>query len=993
LPFGEKPFAFARYLSPYKKPLAIQESSMPFQLLREAHIAEINATVREYRHEKSGARLLSVQAPDENKVFGITFRTPPSSSNGIAHIMEHSVLCGSRKYPVKEPFIELAKSSLNTFLNAMTFPDKTCYPVASTNEQDLYNLIDVYLDAVFYPLIPERTLQQEGWHYELDSPEAPLRYKGVVYNEMKGNYSSPDLLIEYEYSQRSLFPDTPYGLDSGGDPEVIPTLTYEEFKAFHQKYYHPSNAFIWFYGDDPEEKRLAYLDAWLNSFEARPMNVEIPLQPRWDAPRRFTYSYDSGDNPQAKAYITLNWLLPEVGHADTLGFTILAHILAGTPASPLYKALMDSGLGEEVIGVGLESGLREMFYSIGMKGVLPENLDRVESLILDTLRHLAEEGIDTETIAASMNTIEFMLREQNTGRFPRGLFLMLGALTFWLYGKDPFEALAFEAPLNRIKQRLAQGEKYFEQLLRDHFLANSHRATVHLLPDPEEGRRREAREAERLAQIKASMSEEQLQKVIETVQELKRYQETPDSPEALATIPTLKLSDLDPKIKTIPTEHLDLDGVRLLTHPLPTHDIVYFDLGFDLSAVPQSLLPYLGFFGRLLLEMGTEKRDYVQLIQRIGQRTGGIRTVLLTDTQRGKGQPVLWFFLRGKALFPQTADLLDLLQEILLTARLDQPERFLQIVLEEKAGLEAGLIPGGSGFVARRLKARHAQADWVSEQAGGVEQLFFLRRLLERAKTDWPAILEDLETLRRSLVRRSGMILNLTVNGERIEALRPLLRAFVEQMPERSLSPVPYAPAPSEGNEALLAPTQVNYVGKAANLYRLGYRYHGSIHVINNYLGTTYLWEKIRVQGGAYGGFSTFDPNTGFWAYLSYRDPNLLETLKNYDATSRFLQELELPEEERVRAIIGTIGDMDAYLLPDAKGWTALVRYLSGITDEERQRVRDEILSTTQAHFRQFAEVLEQVARAGEIVALSAPETIETIHRQQELFQRLIRVL
>ncbi len=966
---------------------------MPFQLLREAHISEINATVREYRHERSGARLLSVQAPDENKVFGITFRTPPSSSNGIAHIMEHSVLCGSRKYPVKEPFIELAKSSLNTFLNAMTYPDKTCYPVASTNEQDLYNLIDVYLDAVFYPLIPERTLQQEGWHYELDSLQAPLRYKGVVFNEMKGNYSSPDLLIEYEYSQRSLFPDTPYGLDSGGDPAVIPTLTYEEFKAFHERYYHPSNAYIWFYGDDPEEKRLAYLDAWLNEFEARPVNSEIPLQPRWEAPRRFVHFYDSGNNPQAKAYLTLNWLLPEVGHPDTLGFSILAHVLAGTPASPLYKALMDSGLGEEVIGAGLESGLRQMFYSIGMKGVLPENLDRVEALILETMQKLAEEGIDPETIAASMNTVEFALREQNTGRFPRGLALMLGALSFWLYDKDPFEALAFEKPLGIIKQRLAQGEKYFEQLLRDHFLENPHRATVHLLPDPEEGRRREAQEMERLAQIKASMSTEQLQKIIETVNELKRYQETPDSPEALATIPTLKLSDLDPKIKTIPTEHVDLDGVRLLAHPLPTSDIVYFDLGFDLSAVPQHLLPYLGFFGRLLLEMGTEKRDYVQLIQRIGQRTGGIRTVLFADTMRGKGAPVLWFFVRGKALFPQTADLLDLLQEILLTACLDQRERFLQIVLEEKAGMEAGLIPGGSSFVARRLKARHSQADWVSEQAGGVEQLFFLRRLLERVETDWPAILEDIETLRQIFVRRSGMILNLTVNGERIETLRPLLRAFVGQFPDGDVSPAPFALAPSEGNEALLAPTQVNYVGKAANLYRLGYRYHGSIHVINNYLGTTYLWEKIRVQGGAYGGFSTFDPNTGFWAYLSYRDPNLLETLKNYDAAPQFLRKLELPEEERVRAIIGTIGDMDAYLLPDAKGWTALARYLTGITDEERQRVRDEIFSTTQVHFRTFAEVLDQVARQGEIVALSAPETIESVNRQSGLFPRMLRIL
>lgn len=966
---------------------------MTFILQREAHIPEINATVREYRHDKTGARLLSVLAPDENKAFGITFRTPPASSNGIAHIMEHSVLCGSRKYPVKEPFIELAKSSLNTFLNAMTYPDKTCYPVASTNEQDLYNLIDVYLDAVFYPLIPERTLQQEGWHYELESPQAPLRYKGVVYNEMKGNYSSPDLLIEYEYSQRSLFPDTPYGLDSGGDPEVIPTLTYEEFKAFHETYYHPSNAYIWFYGDDPEEKRLAYLDAWLNAFEARQAPSEIPLQPRWEAPRRFVYRYDSGGNPDAKAYITVNWLLPEAGHPETLGFSILSHILAGTPASPLRKALMDSGLGEDVIGVGLEDGLRQMFYSIGMKGVLPQHLDRVEALILETMQRLVEEGIDPETVAASMNTIEFMLREQNTGRFPRGLALMLGALSHWLYDKDPFEALAFEKPLNTIKERLAQGEKYFENLLRTYFLENSHRSTVHLLPDPEEGRRREQAEAERLEKIKASLTPQQIQQILETVAELKRYQETPDSPEALATIPTLKLSDLDRQIKRIPTEQLDLQGIPLFAHPLPTSDIIYLDVGFALNTIPQELLPYLGLFGRLLLEMGTEKRDYVQLIQRIGQKTGGIRAALFTDMVRYRGEPTLWFFLRAKALHSQVADLLDLLTEILLTARLDYRERFAQIVMEQKAGMEAGLIPRGSAVVAGRLQARHSLADWVDEQAGGIEHLFFLRQLSEEIEKDWPSVLQRLETLRRLLVRRSGMILNLTVNGERIEGLQPQLAAFVEQIPDRSSVPVTYTPTHADGNEALLAPTQVNYVGKAANLYRLGYRYHGSIHVINNYLGTTYLWEKIRVQGGAYGGFSAFDPNTGFWAYLSYRDPNLLETLRNYDATADFLRRLELPEEERVRAIIGTIGDMDAYLLPDAKGWVALTRYLSGITDEERQRVRDEIFSTTQAHFREFAQVLEQVARQGEIVALSAPETVEKVNRETGLFQHVKRVL
>jgi Zn-dependent M16 (insulinase) family peptidase len=956
---------------------------MSFTLQREQHISEINATVRLYTHDKTGARLLSVLSEDENKVFGVTFRTPPATSNGIAHIMEHSVLCGSRKYPVKEPFIELAKGSLNTFLNAMTYPDKTCYPVASTNLQDLYNLIDVYLDAVFYPLLPERTLKQEGWHYEIENPAAPLTYKGVVFNEMKGNYSSPDMMIEYEYSQRSLFPDTPYGLDSGGDPQVIPTLTYAEFKAFHETYYHPSNALFWFYGDDPEEKRLAYLDQWLNDFERREVRSEIPLQPRWDAPRKLIYRYDSGDNPQAKAYLTVNWLLPESGHPETLGLSILAHILTGTPASPLRKALIDSGLGEDVIGVGLEDGLRQMFYSVGMQGVEPSHLDQVESLILETLRKLANEGIDPETIAASLNTIEFRLREQNTGRFPRGLYLMLTALSTWLYDGDPFEALAFEQRLNEIKERLARGEKYFEGLIRQHLLENSHRATVHLLPDPEEGKRRAQAEAERLAKVKETLSQADLERIIAEAAELKRFQETPDSPEALATIPSLKLSDLEPKIKTIPTEFHDLNGVHLLTHPLATNGILYFDLGFDLSGLPADLVPYLGFFGRLLLQMGTQSQDYVRLIQRIGQKTGGIGSTLMLNTVFNENRPTTWFFLRGKALLSQADDLLAILGDVLLTARFDDRERFKQILLEEKAGMESGLIPSGHMVVNRRLRARFTAADRVGEQTGGVSYLFFLRDLLQRIDQDWDGVLQTLEDLRQQVIRRSALILNLTLDPASIPVLLAPLSEFVTAIPDRPAHGTSFSlTPPAVGSEALLAPSQVNFVGKGANLYELGYRYHGSIHVINNYLGTTYLWEKVRVQGGAYGGFAGFDPNSGVWTYLSYRDPNLVQTLKSYDGTADFLRQLELPEEERVKAIIGTIGDLDAYQLPDAKGWSALVRYLSGISDEHRQRVRDEVLSTSEKHFKELAEVLAELARQGEIVVLGSEETVKKANQE-----------
>jgi len=976
---------------------------MSFTLLQEKRIPEIASTAKLYRHEKSGARLLSVVNSDENKVFGITFRTPPRTSNGIAHIMEHSVLCGSRKYPVKEPFIELAKSSLNPFLNAMTYPDKTCYPVASTNLKDFYNLVDVYLDAVLYPLLPKQTLQQEGWHYEIESPEAPLTFKGVVFNEMKGALSSPDDLLG-EVSQQSLYPDTPYGLNSGGDPAVIPDLTYAEFKAFHETYYHPSNAYIYFYGDDPEDERLRLLDAWLEAFEPKDVQSSLPLQPRWDAPKRITHPYDSGDSPDAKAYVTVNWLMPASTDVETtLSLSILSHILLATPASPLKKALLDSGLGEDVTG-GYQEDLRQGYFSAGMKGVLRENLEKVESVIHTTLAELAEKGIDPETVAASLNTIEFRLREQNTGRFPRGLFLMLNALGTWLYDGDPFEAMAFEGPLNAVK---AQPAGYFEGLIRRHLLENPHRATVHLLPDPEEGQHRETAETARLEQAKAAMTPEQIKALIADVAALKQRQETPDSPEALATIPALKISDIDPKSKTIPIEVGELGGAKLLTHDLPTNGLVYLDLGFDLHPLlPASedkaadLLPFIGLMGRILLQMGTTSQDYVALSQRIGKSTGGIWSGELISTIHKSRDSALYFFLRGKATLEKSGELLTILKDVLLTAQLDNRERFKQIVLEDKARAEAGLIPGGHRVVNNRLQARFSQAGWVSEQVGGLENLFFLRQLVKDIENDWEAVLGKLEKTRALLLNRAGMVVNVTTDAASFSAIRPKLASLIEALPgSKPLSTAPsmdsahWLHAKNNKNEGLTIPAQVNYVGKGANLYALGYEPDGSINVINRYLDTTWLWDKIRVQGGAYGGFSQFDPASGTFTFLSYRDPNILPTLENYDNTVSFLRDLELDESELTKSIIGAIGDLDTYLLPDAKGWTSMARHLTHYTDEERQKIRNEVLATKLSDFKRFAEVLKPVAENGEVVVLGAAEAIEKANQERAGFLDVKKVM
>ncbi len=975
---------------------------MTFTLLQEREIPEINSKAKLYIHEKTGARLISVTSSDENKAFGITFRTPPASSNGVAHIMEHSVLCGSRKYPAKEPFIELSKSSLNTFLNAMTYPDKTTYPVASTNLKDFYNLIDVYLDAVLYPLIPERTLQQEGWHYEIESPDDPLTLKGVVFNEMKGNYSSPDSLLS-DYSQRSVFPDTLYNLDAGGDPLVIPDLTYAEFKHFHDTYYHPSNAYIWFYGDDPEDERLRILEDWLKDFDRQDPKSAIPLQSRFDKPRREVHQYDSGETDDSKSYINLNWMLDEIPASETtLGLSILSHILTGTPASPLRKALMDSGLGEDLTGSGMDEDFRQIKYSVGMKGVLAENTAKVEELILETLTSLTS-GIDAETIAASVNTVEFHLREQNTGRFPRGLSLMLGTLTSWIYDRDPLEAMAFEAPLASIKERLARGEKYFEGLLQKYLLDNPHRAAVILEPDPNVNRQWEEIEQERLAKARAAMSRADLEKVIADAAELKRHQETPDTPEALATIPSLSLDDLDKKVKTAPIDISKMSGVQTIYHDLFTNGIAYLDLGFDLHGVPQDLLPFVGLFGRALLELGTEKEDFVKLTQRIGRSTGGIWSSTITTTKWQSDQSALWFMLRGKAVVLQTPELFAILKDVLLTAKLDNPERFKQIVLEEKAGAEAGLVPGGHAVVNGRLRARFSEAAWVSEQVNGLENLFFLRQLAEDIEKDWAAVLEKLETVRRLLINRRGMLANVTLDAASYASFQPQLASFIKDIPAADNAPryTFHAPDHPEAqrsgrithHEGLTIPAQVNYVGKGANLYAQGYELDGSIHVIEKYLGTTWLWDKVRVQGGAYGGFSVFDQNSGVFTFLSYRDPNLLRTLENYDNTTKFLRELDLSKSELTKSIIGTIGDFDAYLLPDAKGYQSMLRHLTDYTDEVRQQIRDEVLGATIKDFKQFADVLERVAQNGEVVVLGSAEAIHKANAEKGQFLEVKKVL
>ncbi len=950
-----------------------------FELLRTENIQELNTRAKIYRHIPTGAELLSMENDDENKCFGISFRTPPSDSTGVAHILEHTVLCGSRKYPVKDPFVQLLKGSLQTFLNAFTYPDKTCYPVASQNLKDFHNLVDVYLDAVFHPRITKDFFMQEGWHYELESPEAELKYKGVVFNEMKGVYSSPDSLL-MESSQQSLFPDTTYGLDSGGSPEKIPDLTHEQFKAFHESFYHPSNARIFFYGDDPVEERFAILEGYLEEFNKIDPNSAIDIQQPLAQPVRIEKPYAvSADDENPKPMFTVNWMLPPPTNAERVfALTLLDHILLGTPASPLRKALIESGLGEDITGGGMETHMIQMMYSVGLKGVETANLEKAEALVFQTLEDLSRNGIHRDDINAALNTFEFDLRENNTGGFPRGLSLMLKSLNAWIYDADPLELIAFEAPLQTIKKQAGKAD-YFEKLIQESFIDNTHRSTVILVPDPELAARIEADENQRLAAAKAGMKPAELEQIVADTKRLLEMQATPDSPEAIATIPLLHRGDLDKNVRNIKRGETEMHGATVLTHDLFTNGILYLDMGFDLHGLDQEDIQLASLLGSALLEMGTQNEDYVSLSQRIAMRTGGIHGAPFLSAAEDSGTGITRFFLRGKCMADQTTELLDILHDVLLLPDFNNKDRFKQIVLEHKSEMETSLVPHGHSAVMSRLKVHYNEAHWVSEQMGGVESLFFIRQLAEKIESDWPAVCQQLEKIRKTLLDREHMVINVTVDPDSMPYVLQLMEDFTGILPSPgTFSAKDWNPGAMPRSEALTAPSQVNYVGCSANLFDAGYKMHGSALVITRYLQTAWLWEKIRVQGGAYGGMCGFDQRSGAFVFASYRDPNITASLEVYKGTGDFLENLTLNEDELMRALIGAIGQLDAYQLPDAKGYSSSMRYLLGYTDEERQQLRDEVLATTQEHFNAFGRVLNKAFEQPAVSVLCSTEAAAT---------------
>ncbi|PRW33675.1 presequence protease chloroplastic mitochondrial-like [Chlorella sorokiniana] len=836
---------------------------------------------------------------------------------------------------------ELLKGSLATYINALTYPDRT----------DLRNLLDVYMGN--------------------------LSMSGVVLSEMEGVFSSPDKLNGI-LIQQELFRDNAYRFVSGGDPQDIPNLTFDALlEPVHATHYYPSGA---------------------GSQGAAASDVSSPAGGTSGAVPAGT-----GGGPP-KAYCTLSWVLAE-DHLDfptELAGFFLDYMLIGTTAAPLYKTLIDSGLGEAVIGGGLDVDLRQPTYSVGLKGVEPGRCPEVFDLILTRLDELRSGGFNASTIEAATNSIEFQLRENNTGGFPRGLNQFLRALRSWLYGRDPLEPLQWEGPLEELKAALAEGEDVFGPLIASWMLDNTHRVALELLPDSGLAAERAAEEAARLQEAAEALGDDGLAAVAQAAAELQAWQAAPSSPAALATVPTLRVADLDPQTIVIPTAAAPLleGSATRLDHTLDTNGILYLDLALDIGGLPPHLLPLVPLFCTCLTQMGTQRRSFVDLTEYLDQTTGGVTSFPLVSAHQGlEGDPRAYIMVRGKAVAAKAQDLLGVAAELLLEPRLDNKGRFVQLVLQEKAGLEQNLVEQGNSFASTRLAAQSTVAGWASEVMGGISYLQYIRGLASQVQDTWPQVLAQLEAIRAYAIHHAGALINLTGEDNLLADVAPAAARFVAGLPSGPRPSEPWNQTLPPESEAFLIPTQVSYTCKAADLYQaagLPYNFNGtgSLIVATHYLATTWLWDSIRVQGGAYGAFFDYDLTSGQLTYCSYRDPGLLSTLDDFDKSAQFLAEQAASQDTLTKSIVGTVGEIDAYMLPDAKGYTALFRHLIGVSDEERQARRDRVLATTADDLKQLADLLQIAAEEGRVASVTSKSAAAAAQAQQPgLFDRVEAVM
>ena len=937
------------------------EEMTSYRLVEKKKIEDLNSMSYLLEHKKSGARIALLSNDDENKVFYIGFRTPPEDSTGVAHILEHSVLEGSRDFPVKDPFIELAKGSLNTFLNAMTYPDKTVYPVASCNDKDFQNLMHVYLDAVFYPNIYKepKIFEQEGWHYEMESPEDELSINGVVYNEMKGAFSSPDDVLEREITN-ILFPDTSYSNESGGDPEAIPDLTYEQFLDFHRKYYHPSNSYIYLYGNMDMAEKLEYLDeAYLSHFDRITVDSEIGVQAPFEAcaeAGKF-YPITESEPEEDNTYLTYNIVVGDsLDRERYIAFQILDYALCSAPGAPLKQALLDKGIGKDIYSY-YESGIRQSYFTIVAKNA---NLDRKAEFvecIEENLRSLSQKGIDKKALRAGLNFYEFRYREADFGSYPAGLMYGLQVLDSWLYD-DAKPFIHIEAGETYKKLREKAETSYFEDLIRECMLENTHKGILTLAPRKGLAEERDRILTEKLAALKESFGSEQIQEVVEETHALLEYQETPDPKEALATIPLLKREDIRKEAEPLVNEIRKTGDTTVMYHDIFTNHISYFRFLFDVKQVPEELFPYIGILKSVLGYVDTENFTYGELFHEINMETGGITSVTNFFTNaRNLSDCLVTFEMKAKTLEDNLPRTVQLVQEIMLKSKFDDGKRLYEILAELKSRLQSNLISSGHSVAASRAMSYFSRPAAIQEQVNGMP--FY--RLVADLEKNFDSRREDLqhklEVLVRCIFRPENLMLDYVGTEDHYEEFIALAGQVKEALCKEPVETKPFVIEPVKRNEGFLSASQVQYVCRAGNFINKGLAYTGALKVLKVMMSYEYLWQEIRVKGGAYGCMCAFG-KSGDSYFVSYRDPNLKSTVEAYEKAADFIEAFDGDERTMTQYIIGAVSELDTPLNPAAKGLRGMSSYLTNQTYEDYQRERDELLGADVNTIRSLAAVI-----------------------------------
>lgn len=964
-----------------------------YEILDEHRVEDVQSDGFILRHKKSGARIAILSNNDDNKVFYIGFRTPPEDETGVPHIIEHTTLCGSKKFPVKDPFIELAKGSLNTFLNAMTYLDKTVYPVASCNDQDFKNLMDVYLDAVFNPNITkyEEIFKQEGWHYELTGKDDELKINGVVYNEMKGAYSSPDEVLSSQI-YRSLFPDNTYSKDSGGNPEYIPKLTYEAYLDFYHKYYHPSNSYIYLYGDMDVVERLEWLDKeYLSLYDYKKVNSEINKQPAFDEIKNVEaqYSITMDDSQENKTYLSYNRVV-----GDTLdkmlyqAFDVLDYALVSSPGAPVKQALIDAGIGDDVYG-SYDAGILQPVFSFVAKNANASQADEFERIIENTLKEVVKTGINKEALLAGINSSEFKFREADFGQFPKGLLFGLNCLDSWLFDDmKPF--IHLECLGTFAKLRKAVDTDYFEKLIQEYLLDNTHGSSVTVKPKRGLGNEREEALAKELSDYKASLSDEEIKKLIEDTEHLKKYQEEPSSDEDLRKLPMLTRADMKKNAMPFSNIEDELLDVKVVRHDIESNGIDYISFLFDAGDFAQSELGYLGFFTNALGLVSTEKYSYTDLANATNIYTGGISTGTASHPDiKDRNNFVFKFEVKLKVLEKNLDKALELMEQMLLSSDFTDTKRLGELVAQIKARLQANLSSSGHLVAAMRSMSSFSRYALYQDELKGIAFYRSICRIEKELSESPKSVSDKLAAIAKKLFARNRMLISFTGNNEAYGNAKPSLKKVIAGFNKMSAVGNQAEVHFNTAKEAFIDASQIQYVAKTGDFICEGYEYTGALRLLRIILSYDYLWINVRVKGGAYGCMNTF-LRSGESYFVSYRDPNLSDTLDVYDRIPEYIKNFSPDERDMTKYIIGTFSALDTPMNPEAKGSRSLSAYLEGITYEQIQKERNEILNAQPEDIRRLADLVEAVLKKDSICVIGNENMIKESAGLFENVEKLI---